>query len=82
MRFVAGIEKMVVGRTLWDFIIEAVRAPDLRIALLVLIVMIELSLIVLVLMVKSGLIVIRLGDGLIGVELHPVLGWMLIYRFL
>jgi len=63
---------MIVGRTLWDFLIEVVRSPDLRGMLLALLVMLELAFIVLLLLIQSDLIAVKFSYGGLGVELHPL----------
>jgi hypothetical protein len=69
---------MVVGRTLWDFLIEVVRSPDLRGMLLALLVMLELAFIVLLLLIQSGLIVVKFSYGGLGVELHHLFALTLV----
>lgn len=64
---------MVVGRTLWDFLIEVVRSPDLRGVLLALLVLLELSVIMLLLLVHSGLVAVKLSYGGLGIEFHHLL---------
>lgn len=61
---------MVVGRTLWDFLIEVVRSPDLRGMLLALLVLLELAFILLLLLIQSGLIAAKFSYGGFGIELH------------
>ncbi len=61
---------MVVGRTLWDFIIEVVRTPDLRVTFLALLVLLEMAFILLLLLVQMGLIDVKLSYGGLGLELH------------
>lgn len=61
---------MVVGRTLWDFIIEVVRTPGLRGTFLALLVLLEMAFILLLLLVQVGLIDVRLSYGGLGFELH------------
>ena len=56
---------MVVGRTLWDFIIELARNPSMGLIVLVIFILLELLLAVVILLIHSGLITIRLGwEGL------------------
>jgi hypothetical protein len=61
---------MVVGRTLWDFLIEVVRSPDLRGMLLALLVLLELAFIMMLLLIQSGLVAVKFSYGGLGVELH------------
>ncbi len=68
-----GGDKMVVGRTLWDFIIEIVESPDLRSMLLALLVLAELSIIALLLLVQSGLVAVKFSYGGLGIELHHLI---------
>jgi hypothetical protein len=61
---------MVVGRTLWDFIIELAKTPSMSLIVLAIFILLELLLAVVILLIHSGLITIRLGwEGLgIGVN--------------
>ena len=68
-----GGDKMVVGRTLWDFIIEIVESPDLRSMLLALLVLVELSIIALLLLVQSGLVAVKFSYGGLGIELYHLI---------
>ncbi len=61
---------MIVGRTLWDFIIEVVRTPDLRGMFLALLVLLEMAFILILLLVQMGLIDMRLSYRGFGFELH------------
>lgn len=61
---------MVVGRTLWDFIIEVVRTPDLKGTFLALLVLLEMAFIILLLLVQMGLIDVKLSYGGLGIELN------------
>lgn len=63
---------MVVGRTLWDFVIEVTQKPELMNLLLVLLVLSELVFMILILLAQSGILGIRLNYGGIQVELHPL----------
>ncbi len=63
---------MVVGRTLWDFVIEVTQKPELMNLLLVLLVLSELVFMILILLAQSGFLGIRLSYGGIQVELHPL----------
>jgi hypothetical protein len=60
---------MVVGRTLWDFIFEALQTPGLRADLIALLILLEVMLIFLLLLVHSGLIGIKISLGSLGIEL-------------
>lgn len=71
-------DDMIVGRTLWDFLIEVVRTPGLRGPLLALLVLLELAFILLLLLIQSGLIAVKLSYGGLGIELHhlaAVISW-------
>lgn len=59
-------ERMVVGRTLWDFIIEMSMTPGAGAMILVLFVLLELIIIV-ILLVHSGIFSVKLNYG--GLEL-------------
>ncbi len=61
---------MVVGRTLWDFLIEMVRTPGLRGPLLAMLIMLELAFILLLLLIQMGLIAVKFSYGGLGLELH------------
>ena len=61
--------RMVVGRTLWDFIFEALQTPGLRIYLAALLILLEVLLIVLLLLIHSGLIGVKISFGGLGIEL-------------
>lgn len=63
---------MVVGRTLWDFIVEVTQKPELMSLLLVLLVLSELVFIILILLVQGGFLGIKLSYGGIQVELQPL----------
>jgi len=60
---------MVVGRTLWDFIFEALQTPGLRVYLVALLILLEVMMIVLLLLVHSGLIGVKISVGSLGIEL-------------
>jgi hypothetical protein len=62
--------KMVVGRTLWDFVFEALQTPGLRVNLVALLILLELLLIVLLLLIHSGLIGVKISVGGLGIELN------------
>jgi hypothetical protein len=71
-------DDMIVGRTLWDFIIEVVRTPGLRGPLLALLVLLELAFILLLLLIQMGLIAVKLSYGGLGIELYhlaAVISW-------
>jgi len=61
--------RMVVGRTLWDFIFEALQTPGLRVYLIALFILLEVLLIVLLLLIHSGLIGVKISFGGFGIEL-------------
>jgi len=61
---------MVVGRTLWDFVFEALQTPGLRVYLIALLILLELLLIVLLLLVHSGLIGVKISFAGLGIELN------------
>ena len=63
---------MVVGRTLWDFVIEILQTPGLRVFLLAAVILLELALIILLLLMQNGLIGVKFSYGGLGVELHQV----------
>ncbi len=63
---------MVVGRTLWDFIVEVTQKPELMNLLLVLLVLSELVFMILVLLAQGGYLGIRLSYGGVQVELRPL----------
>ncbi len=61
---------MVVGRTPWDFAIEAVRTPGFGLFLIALLIFVELILILIFIMTYAGLIDIEFSYGGLGVEMH------------
>jgi hypothetical protein len=61
---------MVVGRTLWDFVIEVVQTPGLRVFLLLVFILLEVVLIMLLLLIQSGTIGVKLSYGGLGIELN------------
>jgi len=61
---------MVVGRTLWDFVFEALQTPSLRVYLIALLILLEMLLIVLLLLIHSGLIGVKISFGGLGIELN------------
>ncbi len=65
---------MVVGRTLWDFVIEVVQTPGLRLFLLLALILLDVVLIMLLLLIQNGLIGIKFSYGGLGIELnHPTI---------
>jgi len=60
---------MVVGRTLWDFIIEMAMTPGIGAMFLAAIVLLEM-LIILILLIHSGILSIRLNYGELDLELN------------
>jgi hypothetical protein len=66
---------MVVGRTLWDFVIEVVRMPGFGFVLLALLILLEVILVLILLMVHDGLIGIKFSYGGLGLELYH-LAWL------
>jgi hypothetical protein len=63
---------MVVGRTMWDFVIEAFQTPGLGIILIALLILFELILILVLLLVHNGLIDLKFSYGGLGLELHQL----------
>jgi hypothetical protein len=61
---------MVVGRTMWDFVIEAFQTPGLGIILIALLILFELILILVLLLVQNGLLGLKFSYGGLGLELH------------
>ena len=61
---------MVVGRTLWDFIIEAFETPGLRIILIAWLILLETVLIIILLSFHNGHMGVKIGYGWLGIELH------------
>ncbi|MGA9098730.1 MAG: hypothetical protein WB392_07350 [Methanotrichaceae archaeon] len=60
---------MVVGRTLWDFIIEMAMTQGIGAMLLAVFVLLEIIIIV-VLLIYSGILSIRLNYGVLDLEMH------------
>lgn len=60
---------MVVGRTLWDFIIEMAMTPSMGAMLLAAFVLLEMFIIV-ILLIHSGILSIRLNYGELDLELN------------
>lgn len=61
---------MIVGRTLWDFVIEMLQTPGLRVFFLAALILLELALIILLLLMQTGLIGVKLSYGGLGIELQ------------
>jgi len=66
---------MVVGRTLWDFVIEVIRMPGFGIVLIALLIFLEVILILILVLVHNGLICIKFSYGGLGLELCS-LAWL------
>ncbi len=60
---------MVVGRTLWDFIMEMIMTSGIGAMLLAVFVLLEMIVIV-ILLIHSGILSIRLNYGGLDLELH------------
>ena len=60
---------MVVGRTLWDFIIEMAMTQGIGALLLAVFLLLELIIIVM-LLIHSGILSIRLNYGVLDLEMH------------
>ena len=60
---------MVVGRTLWDFVIEAFETPGLGIVLIALLVLFEITLILILLLAHNGLFDLKFSYGGMDLEL-------------
>ncbi len=60
---------MVVGRTLWDFVIEAFRTPGVGLILIALLILFEIILILILLLAHNGLLDIKFSYGGLGLEL-------------
>ena len=63
-------DAMVVGRTLWDFVIEVFRTPGMSVILLALLILFEIILILIILLVQNGLMDLKFSYGGLGLELH------------
>jgi hypothetical protein len=63
--------QMVVGRTLWDFVIEVIQTPGLRTGFLAFLIILEIALIVLQILVSSGAVGFKLGIGGVEVVFRP-----------
>lgn len=68
----SGGDSMVVGRTLWDFVIEAFQTPGLGVILIALLILFEIILLLVLLMVHNGLLDLKLSYGGLGLELHQI----------
>ncbi|HPC89981.1 MAG TPA: hypothetical protein PKY93_06600 [Methanothrix sp.] len=68
MRF--GEDDMVVGRTLWDFILEIFGMPGFTTVIIALIILLEIILILVLLLVHAGLLDLKLSYGGSSLELH------------
>ena len=66
---------MVVGRSLWDFVIEVVRMPGFGIVLIALLILLEVILILILVLVHNGLISMKFSYGGLGLELCN-LAWL------
>lgn len=62
---------MVVGRTLWDFVIEMMETPGLRLWLLALVIVMEFIFIIILILVQAGFLSLNLSYGGLGVEIRP-----------
>jgi len=60
---------MVVGRTLWDFIIEMAMTQGIGALLLAVFLLLEMIIIV-ILLIHSGILSIRLNYGVLYLETH------------
>lgn len=67
---------MVVGRTMWDFIIEAFQKPGLGMVLIALLISFEVLMILVLFLAYSGIIDIRFSYGGLGLELHHMAAWL------
>ena len=63
-------DAMVVGRTLWDFVIEVFRTPGMSVILLALLILFEVILILIILLVQNGLMDLKFSYVGLGLELH------------
>jgi hypothetical protein len=63
---------MVVGRTLWDFVIEAFQTPGLGVILIALLILFEFILLLILLMVHNGLLDLKFSYGGLGLEMHQL----------
>jgi len=60
---------MVVGRTLWDFVIEAFQTPGVGLILIALLILFEIILILILLLAHNGLLDLKFSYGGLGLEL-------------
>jgi hypothetical protein len=60
---------MVVGRTLWDFVIEVFQTPGLGIVLITLLILLEITLILILLLAHNGVLDLKFNYGGLGLEL-------------
>ncbi|MDD4653152.1 MAG: hypothetical protein PHQ34_13110 [Methanothrix sp.] len=60
---------MVVGRTLWDFAIEALATPGVAIVLIALLLLFEITLILMLLLAHNGILDLKFSYGGMGLEL-------------
>ncbi|VVB71708.1 Uncharacterised protein [uncultured archaeon] len=65
-----GEGRMVVGRTLWDFVFEIFQMPGMMIYILALTILLELLFILLIISIHFGLIGVKFSFGGLGIELH------------
>jgi hypothetical protein len=65
-------ETMVVGRTLWDFVIEMMETPALRLWLLALVIVLEFIFIIIFILVQAGFLSLNLNYGGLGIEIRPL----------
>jgi len=68
----SGGDSIVVGRTLWDFVIEAFQTPGLGVILIALLILFEFILLLILLMVHNGLIDLKFSYGGLGLEMHQL----------
>ncbi len=60
---------MVVGRTLWDFVIEAFQTPGLGIIIIAVLILFEITLILVLLLAHNGILNLKFSYGGLGLEL-------------
>ncbi|MGB4678997.1 hypothetical protein [Methanothrix sp.] len=65
---------MVVGRTPWDFAIEAIRMPGFGLFLIALLIFVEIIIILIFIVTYAGLINIEFSYGGLGVLIHHLTG--------
>lgn len=68
---------MVVGRTIWDFMLEIFRMPGMAAVIIALAILLELILILVLILVQAGLLDLRLSYGGSSLELQGLaaLAW-------